>query len=51
MESLLGGGDRDGSIAVVGGGVALAEIVGLNGGIVSADLFLQGMLDQLLIEI
>lgn len=47
MESLLRGGNCDSGATIVGGSVALAEIVGLNGSIVGADLLLSNMLDNL----
>lgn len=40
MEGLFWAGDRDGRAAVVGGCVALAEVVGLDLGIPSTDLLL-----------
>lgn len=40
MESLFGAGDSDGSSAIVRGSVAFAKVIGLDGGIISADLLL-----------
>ena len=40
MEGLFWGGDVDGGGAVVGGGVAFAEVVGLDLVVKGADLFL-----------
>lgn len=45
MEGCFRVGDDDGGGTVVGGCVALAEVVGLDGGGIGADLFLEGVSD------
>jgi hypothetical protein len=40
MEGFFGGGDGNGCAAVVGGGVPLAEVVGLNFGAIGTNLLL-----------
>lgn len=46
MEGRLWVDDGDGGGTVVGGCVALAKVVGLDGGGVGADLFLEGVSDK-----
>lgn len=46
VEGCLRLGDGDSSGSVVGGGIALAEVVGFDGGRVGADLFLVGVSDR-----
>jgi hypothetical protein len=40
VEGLFRAGDINGGGPVVGGGVALSEVVGFDGGVVGADLLL-----------
>lgn len=42
MEGGFGVGDSDGRATVVGGSIALSEVVGLDLGVVGADLLLRG---------